>query len=316
MKKSIWISAITALFAGITASFGQDTPTLAQQLGYPADAKLLIVHADDLGCSHSANAASIAAFEKKGITCGSIMVPCPWFAEFAAYAREHPGLDVGIHLTLNAEWKYYKWPGVSSSNEIPSLLDEHGYFYASNEDIARNADPAEVEKEFRAQIERAIAFGVKPTHFDTHMASAGVTPELFQIYLKLGKEYKTPVLLPRYFLMGLSPEAREQVASGYVLLDNLLMMGAAPKDLSWSEAYRQMIGQIKPGLNELIVHLGYDDDEMRAICVDHDDFGAAWRQRDLDYVLSDEFRMVLEENNIQLIGWREIRDYIRAGNHE
>ena len=307
---------ITALLAWTVASSGQDTPTLAEQLGYPADAKLLIVHADDLGLSHSENAASIEAFEKKGITCGSIMVPCPWFAEFAAYAREHPEVDVGIHLTLNAEWKYYKWPGVSSSSEIPSLLDENGYFYAANEDIASNADPAEVEKEFRAQIERAMAFGIKPTHFDTHMASAGATPELFQIYLKLGMEYKTPVLLPRYFLMALTPEERKQLESGYVLLDNILMMGAVPQDASWGEAYGRMIGQIKPGLNELIVHLGYDDEEMRAISVDHDDFGAAWRQRDLDYVLSDEFRMVLEENNIHLIGWREIQDYIRTGNHE
>jgi predicted glycoside hydrolase/deacetylase ChbG (UPF0249 family) len=160
-----------------------------------------------------------------------------------------------------------------------------------------------------------MAFGIKPTHFDTHMASAGVTPELFQIYLKLGKEYKTPVLLPRYFLLALTPEARKELESGYVLLDNLLMMGAVPQDVSWGEVYRRMIEQIKPGLNELIVHLGYDDEEMRAISVEHDDFGSAWRQRDLDYVLSDEFSTVLKENNIQLVGWREIQEYIRTVNH-
>ncbi len=299
------------LFVG-SAVLGQGSPTIAEHLGYPPDAKLLIIHADDLGLSHSANAASISAFENNGITSGSIMVPCPWFAEFASYAKDHPGLDVGIHLTLNAEWKNYKWDGVAPSSEIRSLLDDEGYFYASTEEVGQHADPVEAEKEFRAQIERALAFGIKPTHFDTHMASAGATPELIQIYLKLGKEYQTPILLPRFFLQGLPPESREEIASDYVLLDNLLMMGTIPEDKSWNEAYKQMIENIKPGLNELIVHLGYDDDEMKAISVDHDDFGAAWRQQDLDYVLSEEFRSVLRENDIQMVGWKEIQDYIRT----
>jgi len=178
--------------------------------------------------------------------------------------------------------------------------------------VGQFADPVEVEKEFRAQIERALAFGIKPTHFDTHMASAGATPELFQIYLKLGKEYNTPVLLPRFFLLGLPPEARDEIISEYVLLDNIYMLGENISEKTWSESYKQMIESMKPGLNQLIVHLGFDDEEMKAICIDHDAYGAAWRQKDLDYVLSEEFKEQLKENDIQMVGWKEIKDYMQT----
>ena len=312
MKKNHWITTVLTGLLINSAALSQGTTSLAEHLGYPSDAKLLIVHADDLGLSHSANTASMNAFEKNGISSGSIMVPCPWFAEFASYARDHPELDVGIHFTLTSEWKHYRWDGVSPSSEISSLLDENGYFYASTEEVAQHADPVEVEKEFRAQIERALAFGIKPTHFDTHMASAGARPELFQIYLQLGKEYNTPVLLPRFFLLGLPAEDRDKILSEYVLLDNIYMMGEEAAGKTWSESYRQMTESMKPGLNQLIVHLGFDDEEMKAISIDHDAYGAAWRQKDLDYVLSEEFKELLKENDIQMVGWKEIQDYMKT----
>ncbi len=157
---------------------------IAEKLGYPKDAKLLILHADDIGVSHSVNAATIAAFEKKGITSASIQVPCPWFLEIATYAKAHPELDWGIHLTLTAEWKYYKWGGVLPADQISSLLDKDGYFYNSVEDFAQHAKPQEVEAELRAQIERALAFGIKITHLDSHMGALYATPEFTQILFK------------------------------------------------------------------------------------------------------------------------------------
>jgi predicted glycoside hydrolase/deacetylase ChbG (UPF0249 family) len=301
--KLITIPVICALGLSLWA---QEPVTLAERLGYPADAKLLIVHADDIGMAHSVNAATIQAFEKGGISSGSIMVPCPWFNEFADYYRDHPDLDVGIHLTLNAEWENYKWDGVVPSDEIPSLLDEKGYFYATEEDVGMHAVPEEVEIEARAQIERAMEFGIHPTHIDTHMESMAATTELVEIYLRLGKEYGLPVLLPRNRMQLFPVEQREMIEKEYVLVDGLFMMNAAPEHMSWSEAYSRMLDQVRPGLNEMIVHLALDNEEMRAITVNHPDFGSAWRQRDLDFVTGSEFRELLEQNGIHLVTWKEI----------
>ena len=171
----------------VSRAEGQEK-SIAEKLGHPKNSKLLIIHADDIGVAHSVNAASIAAFEKKGISSGSIMVPCPWFPEIAEYAKTHPHLDLGIHITLTAEWKNYKWGGVLSANEIPSLLNKEGFFYATVEEFAKNAKPSEVELEIRAQIDRAIAFGIQPTHLDSHMGTLFASPEFFRILQKIGKE--------------------------------------------------------------------------------------------------------------------------------
>jgi len=281
---------------------------LAEKLGYPADAKLLIVHADDIGLAQSANAATIKAFEEGGITSGSIMVPCPWFEDFAAYYQEHPGLDVGIHITLTAEWDHYKWGGVLPATEIPSLLDQNGHFYASVQEVAKNAIAEEAEKEIRAQIERAMSFGINPTHLDTHMASVAATPELMEIYMKLGMEYGIPVFIPRLMLMGVPEETREMIKQNYVLVDKFYMLNTEGPDASWEELYGEMISGSVPGLNVMIVHLAHDNAEMQAVAVNHPAFGSTWRQQDLDYVLSQNFRDELKKHQIYLVGWEDIQN--------
>ena len=285
---------------------GQET--LAERLGYDADAKLLIIHADDIGLARSVNVATVRAFENGGITSGSVMVPCPWFPDFAAYYREHQPLDVGIHITLTAEWDHYKWGGVSPAGEIPSLLDEYGHFYPTVEDVAQHAVPAEVEREVRAQIERAMALGVRPTHLDTHMGSIVATPALAEVYLKVAREYGLPLLIPREWVEENAPELLDAIAADHVLLDGLFMMVANDSTRSWSDAYAEMLASMGPGLNELIVHLGVDDTELQGITVDHPDFGSAWRQRDLDFVTSRTFRELLKANDIELVTWDRIRD--------
>lgn len=308
MKKSniISVSLIVTVFCLQTVLSAQQS--VAEKLGYPANTKLLIVHADDIGLAQSVNEASLTAFKKGGITSGSIMVPCPWFEDFAEHYKAHPDLDVGIHVTLTAEWDFYKWGGVLPATEIPSLLDENGHFYASVEEVGLHADPMEVEKEIRAQIERAIDYGIKPTHIDTHMGSVMAKPEFMEIYLKLGKEYKIPVFVPRMILFGMPEEAREQMKKDYVLVDNFFMMNAEDPGLSWAEAYAPMIEKAKPGLNVMIVHVAFDNAEMQAIAVNHPAFGSAWRARDLEYVLGQEFRNLLEEKGIQLVTWKEIKE--------
>ncbi len=302
----------TLILFGLTLvcsfTIAQEQKNIAEKLGYHKDAKLLIVHADDIGLTQSVNTASIEAFNKGGITSGSIMVPCPWFQDFAEYFKSHPDLDVGIHATLTAEWDFYKWDGVMPSSEISSLLDENGYFYSSVEEVALNADPAEVEKELRAQIERAIEFGINPTHLDTHMGSVAAKPELIQIYLKLGKEYNLPVLIPRIWILAMPEANRSMIEREYVLVDGFFMMNAEPTDMSWSEAYEQGIKKLKPGLNQMIVHLAIDNAEMQAVSVNHPAFGSSWRQKDLDFVTSQEFKEMLKANDIQLVTWRAIQE--------
>jgi predicted glycoside hydrolase/deacetylase ChbG (UPF0249 family) len=306
------VPAIAAMVFGFLfgpASVRAQAPkTLAERLGFAADAKLLIVHADDIGLARSVNIASERAFEQGGISSGSVIVPSPWFPDFAAYYREHQSLDVGIHITLTAEWQYYKWGGVSPGGDIPSLLDEYGHFYPTVEAVAQHAVPAEAEREIRAQIERALALGIKPSHLDTHMGCMLVIPGLVQVYLKLGQEYGLPLLIPRYWLQSVPEEHREAIAADYVLLDGLYMIEADDPAKSRSEAYREMLAAMGPGLNELIVHLAIDDAEMQAITINHPDFGAAWRQKDLDFVTSREFKDLLAVHDIKLVTWGQIRE--------
>jgi len=304
MDNAIKTLVVTAVMSLTTMLHGQN---IAERLGFPSESKLLIMHADDLGVTHSVNAASIEAFEKGGITSSSIMVPCPWFSEIAEYASQHPEYCWGLHLTLTSEWKYYKWDGVASSDKIPSLLNEHGVMYDKVIDVVSNASLEEVEIEIRAQIDKALATGVPVSHLDSHMGTLFATPEMFSIYVKLGKEYDLPIMVPGPRIppsWGLD----EMAGPIHYPLDKLIMMGQMVPD--WQSMYDDMIDQIVPGLNEIIVHLGYDDAEMQAVMVDHPDFGAEWRQKDLDYVLSDHYHAKLKEHDIHLVSWRQVREVL------
>ncbi len=305
MKKTFLVVAATILSLVINA---QVSKNLAELLGYPKDSKLLIIHADDLGLSHSVNTASIKAFETKAITSGSIMVPCPWAMEIMAYAKEHPGMDVGIHLTLTAEWDLYKWGGVCASDQIPSLLDRNNNFYPSVEELGKAAKIDEAEKEMKAQIDKVIASGIQPTHIDTHMGSVLANPELVKVYLNLSETYNLPVLFPRAYLGWFAPEIAKELGSKIYLLDNLFMLDEKTETTKWIDAYKKGIESLKPGLNEIIVHLSVDDGEMQAISNGHEAYGSAWRQHDLDLVTSSEFKDLLKANNVILIGWKQVRD--------
>src|SRR5260370_40664852 len=163
--------------------------SLAEKLGYARDAKLLIVHADDVGVTHSVNAATIKALDTGLVNSVSIMVPCPWFPEIADYAKSHPQLDFGLHLTLTSERVYYRWGPVASKDKVPSLLDANGSFrhdWAATTKI----DPDEVELYLRAQIDRAYAMGVRPTHLDSHQYRLYENgKDLIEVILSLGHEY-------------------------------------------------------------------------------------------------------------------------------
>lgn len=312
MRRFFRITLLAVLSSITLSGFAQQTKTLAERLGYPKDSKLLIIHADDMGLSHSTNMAVMKAMDSKAIITGSVMVPCPWFPEIADYVKNHPGLDVGIHLTLTAEWKYYQWGGVLPSDQIASLLDKNQHMYASVEELGKNAKPEDIEKEMRAQIERAISYGIQPTHLDNHMGSLLVNPEYIKIYVKLSKEYRLPILIPAMYYGMMPAGVKEAMGSDMIMVDNLFMLEPGMIRGNWSAPYMAAIAAMKPGLNEMIVHLSVDNDEMRAIATGHEDYGAAWRQKDLDLVMSEPFKKAITDNHIVLITWRQIRDLMNG----
>ncbi|HEV7389082.1 MAG TPA: polysaccharide deacetylase family protein, partial [Gemmatimonadaceae bacterium] len=173
------------------------TRTIAERLGYPRDAKLLILHADDLGAAHSINAATFDALDKGIISSASIMMPTPWVTEVAAYARAHPDADLGLHLTLTSEWQTYRWGTVASADKVASLVDSTGTLPDDIGPVSKRAKLPEVELEIRAQIERARALGIRPTHLDSHMGALFDTPALLTAYIKAGHEYHLPFLALR-----------------------------------------------------------------------------------------------------------------------
>lgn len=278
----------------------------AEKLGYDKDAILLILHADDLGVANSVNAASVAALEDGTINSASIMVPCPWFPQIAEYARTHPEKDLGLHLTFTAEWAQYKWDGVSSSSEISTLLNDEDHFPPSVAEVVKQATVEELEKELVAQVERALAFGIKPTHLDSHMGTLFQTPAFFEAYQRVGKRFKIPVFIPYGSLSG-APQLVEAIMDDQILVDRLFMINPAIKDYNWNEYYLDILRNMRPGLNEIIVHLAFDNAEMQAVTVDHPDFGSAWRQRDLEALQSEAFKDLIKERNIKLVTWKQIQ---------
>jgi predicted glycoside hydrolase/deacetylase ChbG (UPF0249 family) len=298
-----WLSVILLFVA---SSLAAQTRTVAERLGYPRDAKLLILHADDLGFAHSANAASFDALDKGVISSASIMVPTPWITEVAAYARAHPDADLGLHLTLTSEWLTYRWGSVESKDKVASLLDPDGTFPNNDSTVAVRAKIDEVERELRAQIQRAMALGIRPTHLDSHMGSLFTTPGLLATYVKIAHEYRLPFLAVKNNPFG----PPMPLGPNDISLDAVVQAGEDVPAERWKQFYLDAIANLKPGLTEMIVHLGYDDAELRAVTVNHDPWGSAWRQRDTDVVNSPEFKKALQDNKVILIKWRDLQKLV------
>jgi predicted glycoside hydrolase/deacetylase ChbG (UPF0249 family) len=305
------LSLFLSIVAAISAAAQAPKKSLAEQLGYPPNTKLLIIHADDLGVTHSVNAASIKALESGAVNSASIMVPCPWFPEIADYAKSHPEIDFGLHLTLTSERVYYRWGPVAPADRVPSLVDKNGYFHHDWTPETR-IDPSEAEIELRAQIDRAYAMGVKPTHLDSHQYRLDQTnKELFEVALRLAYQYKLPFFVTRdwfadfpYLEKTLGPD--DVVIDHTITIEPDVFVAANSSPEKWAAFYNNAIRNMQPGVTELVIHLAYDDSEMRAATRERDTWGAAWRQHDFDYFASRAFRQLLQDQHIQLITWRQI----------
>jgi chitin disaccharide deacetylase len=292
-------SLLSTLPVGISAQ------TLVERLGYPAGTKLIIVHADDLGETHSVNAAAINAMEGGTINSASMMVPCLWFPEIADYAKSHPDADFGLHLTLTSERVYYRWGPVAPVDKVPSLVDRNGYFHHDWEENAHiNAKEAEVE--LRAQIERAIAMGVRPTHLDSHQYRLIINgKELFDVMLRVAHDYKLPIFVTRDWFAD-HPYLEASLGPSDIVLDHTVTIEPGLPAEKWAEFYLSALKNLKPGVTEFVIHPGYDDDELRAATRERATWGSAWRKQDYDFFTSDQFREILAQQKIKLITWREL----------
>ncbi|WP_430974464.1 polysaccharide deacetylase family protein [Sunxiuqinia rutila] len=285
----------------------QSTIKILQSLGLSEATRLLIIHADDGGLAHAENSATMQVLQEGSANSYSVMVPCPWFYEIAGFAKDNPQIDCGIHLTLTCEWEKYKFGPVLSIEEVPSLVDENGFFYRNRAGVAQHATAEDVRKELVAQIDRAMKFGIQPTHLDSHMYSVGSRPDLLQMYRELGQLYDLPILQSKDLADMVHPGSDSLLEDDDLLVDRIFL-GEYP-DFEKGELrkfYADSLDQLIPGLNLILIHPAMDTHEMQGVSWNHPNFGAEWRQIDLDYFSSEACQQKIEQNGIRMITWEEV----------
>lgn len=292
--------------------------TLAQRLGFEEGDRIAIVHADDIGFCHAANVGGFETLEAGPATCGSLMVPCPWFAEAAAMARERPQLDLGVHLTLNCEYAHYRWGPALGAAAVPSLVDADGGFPLTVAEVAERAQPGEVERELRTQIERALAAGIDVTHLDAHMGAV-MLPPFVDVYVDLAVEFRLPIFVTRpdeKVLRALGAEASLPIyaaalskleAAGIPLLD-----GFDDRSLHFEvgggEAHnRARLEKLGAGVNYLICHPARGGEELEVITDT-----AHMREFERSFYGGESGRRALEQTGIRTLGMRPLRDLVQG----
>lgn len=278
----------------------------------PAGGRYVIIHADDAGMSHSVNMATIDAMENGIVSSASIMVPCPWFKEIAEYAKSHPERDFGVHLTLNCEWDQYRWKPVSPTDQVPSLVDAEGYMWDGVPQIVAHAKAEEVETELRAQIKRALEFGVPVSHLDPHMGAVVSRPDLAEVYVKLGVEFDVPVLFLRTLppTLALAKPLRDRATELIKLMDDhhlpvldymtqYYTRGSVEKK---RDEYLKAISTTRPGVRYLIIHCGYNNQELQAITS-----SSTIRDTDRRVFTDPQTIRAIKDSGVKIVSWKEVR---------
>jgi len=285
--------------------------SLAEKLGYSKEDKLLIIHGDDVGVSHSQNKATFEALKSGLVTSTSMMVPSAWSAEVGVMAKEIPDADIGIHITLTNEWNNYNWPPKAGKSVVPGLTNEKGFMYPDCPPVTANASPEEVELEIRAQIKGANEMGITPTHLDSHMGCIFYgRPEYLRSYLKIAQELKIPAMVNTQIMEGII-KPNKAIFEG-INLENIPVINeiimANPEDYKsgMEEFYTKQLTNLKPGVHVMLIHLAFDDEEMNAVTAGHDSYHAPWRQADFDFFTSEKAKELIQKNKIKLITWKEI----------
>jgi predicted glycoside hydrolase/deacetylase ChbG (UPF0249 family) len=290
------------------------SPTLAEKLAtlsQPPEARLLILNGDDLGMCHAANAATFDAMERGLLTAASLMLPCPWAYAACSYARAHPQLDIGVHLTLTSEWQTYRWGPLLGAARCPSLVNDLGFFYRQPSDgLFERGEPEEIKAEAEAQIRRALDWGLDPTNLDGHMGTFYAHPHFLPVYVELARVYRLPLrMAPRR--LNAARQAAEQ--NQQVTLDGLLMLDdirniALRNPLELKAHLLETLRTLQPGVTELVLHAALPTPEAKAIMHDWEARAEAHRLMTDDA----DVRRTIEEQGIVRIGWRMLRDAQRG----
>ena len=291
-----------------------------QRLGFSNTDRVVILHTDDIGMCHASLQAFKDLWNFGTITSGAVMVPCPWFPATAQMCRENPEIDMGVHATLNAEWEAYRWSPLSTRDPASGLLDADGYFHQWQDAVYQNAKPEAVDTEVNAQIERALAAGIDVTHVDSHMGT--IMSLLFiQSYIQAAASRRLPNMLPRIDAQGMEitgmseaelrvyePIMNQLLEAGVPMLEGLLSIPLdEPNPNRQMETAKDLLGNLPVGITHFVLHPSIDTAELRSIAPD-------WESRVANYntFMSDELKKFIEQEDITLIGYRQIRNAIRS----
>jgi predicted glycoside hydrolase/deacetylase ChbG (UPF0249 family) len=297
----------------------QPNPVL-KKLGLAEDDRAVIFHTDDIGMCQASLAAYADLVDFGLISAASTMVPCPWFPATAAFCRNHPGkeVDMGVHVTLNSEYENYRWPPISTCDLASGLVDREGYQPTSVEAVQEHGDPAAVQREIEAQVERALAAGIDVTHVDSHMGTV-FHPRFLAAYLQVALQHRVPPFLPRLDEAGLremgvdaetaaffASQLQAFEAQGLPLVDRFHMMPLDQPD-DRVEQVKQVLDGLPQGLTYLIIHPAQDTPELRAVT-------PSWPSRVADYraFTSEALRAFVQNSGIHVIGCRDLRDLMRG----
>jgi len=285
-----------------------------KKLGFAPTDRVAIIHTDDIGMNQSNVDAFSDLWEAGIISSGAIMMPCPWSNYALEYARTHPQADLGVHLTLTSEWKYYRWGPFSTRDTRSGLMDEQGYFPRTSAAVQKSARAGAAKHELETQIKRALESGLQATHIDTHMGSVAAA-KFMSGYVSLAKQFKLPPMIFRMDetewrgagLDALTAKLAARLISkledqGIPLLDHLVQLPLIPSE-EHTERTKKYLSDLKPGLTHFILHPNKDTPEVRAITPD-------WQARVENYndFMSDEIRKHIQEIGLQVIGYRALVD--------
>ncbi|MFX1411296.1 MAG: polysaccharide deacetylase family protein [Promethearchaeota archaeon] len=291
--------------------------SIIEKLGYEATDKVVIFHIDDIGFSHASNVASFECLDFGIASCGAIITPAPWFLEVASIYKENPKYDLGVHLTLTCEYDLYRWRALSSVDPKTGLLDSEKSLWKTSEEAIAHVNPEAAEIELRCQIQLALDNGIDITHIDPHMATV-VHPKFIRSYLNLAKEFEIPGLFPRVTKEQLIARGLRDFINIYEKLLSILeredfplidhaIIDTGGEHLDKTEFYFKRIREIEPGLTHFLFHPAKMSSELRAITTN----SANWKNQDYEAFTNPKIREYIEGLNIKIIGYRELRNFIR-----
>lgn len=302
-------AAVVAAMAGAAGA-----QTWAERLGYPAGAKVLLIHCDDAGMSWGSTMGAQRSIEQGVVTSTSMMAPCPWVPLMAAWVKEHPQADVGAHLALTSEHTNYRWGPVAGKSAVPGLTDPNGCLWDGSGEVTAHATADEVETEIRAQIARLESYGIKLTHMDTHMGTLYARPDYAERYVKVALEKGLPIMafwhldsndIPQEQMPAFQAMAQKVWDGGLPVLDNMMNDPYGSPVGEKKAEYVKLLKNMRPGVHYLLVHCCAPSAEQ----VYAQGLSAASRwMADLECMTDPEIKQIIKDEGIILTTWRELKE--------